>query len=90
MQVRKTGRTTEYMEGEITAIEATVNVNMGVGTAIFTDQIITTYISAGGDSGSAIFDEGTNLVALLFAGSNTITIGNKIQNVFDKLEIELP
>jgi len=91
MRIRKTGRTSEYTEGEITAVEATINVQMGeAGIAVFTDQIISDIPSAGGDSGSAVFDDGTNLVGLLFAGGEGITVLNRIQNVFEALDLELP
>jgi hypothetical protein len=47
-------------------------------------------MSQGGDSGSAVLDEENNLVGLLFAGSDTTTIINRIQNVFSALDITLP
>ena len=83
MSVCKCGRTTEYTEGKITAIEATVNVWYGKGFAQFEDQLISDIECAGGDSGSVILDKGTNLVGLLFAGGEGNTIMNRIQNVFE-------
>ncbi|MFI6457059.1 hypothetical protein ACIBF6_36575 [Streptosporangium amethystogenes] len=52
--VQKTGRTTEYTTGRITAIDATVRVGYGAGTALFEGQIMTTAMSQGGDSGSVV------------------------------------
>ena len=53
MLVKKTGRTTNFTVGRITAINATVDVGYGGGrVARFKDQIVTTNISGGGDSGS--------------------------------------
>jgi len=95
MKVRKTGRTSGYTEGEITGIEAIVQVSYGAqGIAVFDDQIISDIPSAGGDSGSAVFEdagavERNNLVGLLFAGGGGVTIMNRMQIVFDKLEISL-
>ncbi|HUS04458.1 MAG TPA: hypothetical protein VMY79_02920, partial [Dehalococcoidia bacterium] len=92
MKVRKTGRTSGYTEGEVTGIEAMVQVSYGVqGVAIFEDQIISDIPSAGGDSGSAVFENSklSNLVGLLFAGGEGVTVMNRMQTVFDKLEISL-
>jgi len=80
--VQKTGRTTNYTTGEIIAINATVDVNYGGGRiARFRDQIITTAMSAGGDSGSLITDLEEVAVGLLFAGSSRVTIANHIEYV---------
>lgn len=50
--VRKTGRTTNFTTGRITAVNATIDVGYGGGkVARFKDQIVTTNMSAGGDSG---------------------------------------
>lgn len=90
MKVRKSGRTTEYTESEIIAVDATLNVLMGSEFAVFSDQLIAGKMCDGGDSGSAVFDEGTNVIGLLFAGGQDTTIINRIQNVFEALKIELP
>ena len=87
--VKKSGRTTGFTVGEVIAVNAVSDVNYGaLGVAHFVDQIITTAFSAGGDSGSAVFDDEGNLIGLLFAGSETVTILNKIDNVFEQLEID--
>ena len=57
MLLKKTGRTTNFTTGRVTAVAATVNVNYGAGkVAKFCNQIITTNMSAGGDSGSMVLD----------------------------------
>lgn len=90
MRVRKSGRTTGYTEGTITLLNATVNVAYGSKTARFTDQIITTAMSQGGDSGSLIVDGSENrAVGLLFAGSAQATIFNPITAVLDALNISI-
>ncbi len=82
MLVKKTGRTTHFTTGRVTALNATVNVNYGGGNvAKFCNQIITTDMSAGGDSGSLVLDWENRPVGLLFAGSPVATILNPIAAV---------
>ena len=88
--VQKTGRTTNYTTGRITAINATVDVGYGGGkVARFRDQIVTTNISAGGDSGSLVTTLDDVAVGLLFAGSSVATIVNQIENVRSLLRVEV-
>jgi hypothetical protein len=88
--VQKTGRTTNYTTGRITAINATVDVGYGSGrVARFRDQIITTNMSAGGDSGSLITTLDDVAVGLLFAGSAVATIVNQIEHVRSLLRVEV-
>jgi hypothetical protein len=42
---------------------------------------------AGGDSGSAVLTEDNQLLGLLFAGSENSTIINRIENVFELLNL---
>ncbi len=78
----KLGRTTQVTTGRVLATNATVNVNFGTaGVAQFRNQILTTAMSAGGDSGSGGMNANLNAVGLLFAGSSKITIFNNIANV---------
>lgn len=88
--LQKTGRTTNYTTGRITAVNATVDVNYGGGrVARFRDQIITTAMSSGGDSGSLVADRDNFAVGLLFAGSPQVTILNQIQHVRALLRVEI-
>ncbi|HEX9671541.1 MAG TPA: hypothetical protein VGC93_18885, partial [Thermoanaerobaculia bacterium] len=88
--VQKTGRTTNFTLGRITAVNATVNVGYGGGkVARFKDQIVTTNISAGGDSGSLVTTLDEVAVGLLFAGSAVATIVNQIENVRALLGVEV-
>lgn len=88
--VHKTGRTTNYTTGRITAINATIDVNYGGGrVARFRDQILTTPMSAGGDSGSLVADRDNFAVGLLFAGSPQVTVLNQIQHVRSLLRVEI-
>lgn len=80
--VQKTGRTTSYTTGRVTAINVAVNVNYGSGrVARFLRQIVTTRMSGPGDSGSLLCDMHENAVGLLFAGSSSITVHNDIRYV---------
>jgi hypothetical protein len=90
MAVKKTGRTTNLTTGRITAINATINVNYGGGkVGRFIDQIVTTNMSAGGDSGSLVTTLDNIAVGLLFAGSPVAMIANQIENVRALLRIEV-
>jgi len=91
MPVHKTGRTTNYTNGRITAVNVTVDVNYGGGRrARFRDQIVTTNMSAGGDSGSIVAARADNrAIGLLFAGSPVATILNQIQHVRALLRVEI-
>ncbi len=91
-QVQKFGRTTELTTGEVTGVNATVIVGYGPGkTAKFVKQIIIEPggFSAGGDSGSLIVtDDGNrNPVGLLFAGSSTMTVANRIDLVLTRFGV---
>ncbi|MDL1894392.1 hypothetical protein FBQ87_16120 [Sphingobacteriales bacterium CHB3] len=91
MALKKSGRTTGLTTGTITQIDVTANVSYGsnkVGT--FVDQLMAGAMSQGGDSGSAVLNNQNQIVGLLFAGSNTSTIINRIQNVFQLLQVTLP
>ena len=90
MAIKKSGRTTGLTTGEIQQVDVTANVQYGAGRiARFSDQLLAGAMSQGGDSGSAILDNSNNLVGLLFAGSDTTTIINRIENVFSALELSL-
>ena len=53
------------------------------------DNLVGSAMSQGGDSGSAVLDEQNRLTGLLFAGSEQSTIINRIENVFDALDLTL-
>lgn len=94
MRVRKYGRTTEYTEGNITLLNATVNITYnterGPRIARFVGQCIAQGMSQGGDSGSLVVDTAENkAVGLLFAGSPMATIFTPIEMVLDALSITL-
>ena len=86
--VQKTGRTTDHTLGEIKDVNATVKVDYDGQTALFRNQILTSAMSQGGDSGSLILDQKRRAVGLLFAGSDLVTIGNPIGDVLKLLDIQ--
>lgn len=89
MEVKKSGRTTGLTTGQIRAINATLNVSYGRGRTLrFNNQILTTNMSAGGDSGSLVVEKTNKAVGLLFAGSDQGTLLNPIQKVIDLLNVE--
>jgi hypothetical protein len=92
MRVAKSGRSTNYAEAIIQDTEVTVKVDgYEWGEAIFEDQIITNYLGAPGDSGSCVCNVATKAaVGLLFAGSGTLTVLNKMTNVASLLNIDVP
>jgi hypothetical protein len=99
LNVEKYGRTTKLTHGQITGINATIDVCyevfifLCVKSAHFVDQLVISPggFSGGGDSGSLIVsDDGTNSpVALLFAGSGTQTIANRIDLVLNHFGVSV-
>jgi hypothetical protein len=92
--VQKYGRGSGLTTGSISAINGTVNVCYDadcVNIARFTDQLIVTpgTFSAGGDSGSLVVtnDGLKQPVGLLFAGSDTQTIVNRIDRVLNRFGV---
>jgi hypothetical protein len=96
MEVGKSGRTTQLTKGKITAVGASVNVDMGGGRiAHFRDAMSirgdSGDFSQGGDSGSVIWNwaRGVPPVGLLFAGGGGTTFANRIDRVLAALDIQL-
>jgi len=98
--VQKYGRTTGLTHGEVSDLNATVNVCyeailgiLCIKQATFIGQIGITPggFSAGGDSGSLIVtDDGNNHpVALLFAGSSSYTLANPIGAVLSRFNVTI-
>ncbi|HET7791507.1 MAG TPA: CARDB domain-containing protein [Gemmatimonadales bacterium] len=99
LAVEKYGRTTKLTHGTITGINATVSVCYEVlyifciKQATFVDQLIIEpgTFSGGGDSGSLIVtDDGkASPVGLLFAGSSSETIANRIDLVLSNFGVHI-
>lgn len=96
MKVQKYGRTTGHTRGQVTGINATIDISYRDGTARFERQIVVSGrgFSAGGDSGSLIVSDGLLMadrrpVGLLFAGTQTTTLANPIDLVLDRFGITI-
>jgi hypothetical protein len=87
--VQKFGRTTNYTQGNIIQVDVTATVDYDGPTAVFQGQLMAGAMSQGGDSGSAVLDDQKRVVALLYAGSNTTTLFNPIQDVLTALNVEI-
>ncbi len=88
--VKKSGRTTGLTHGQVEYVNATVTVQLSGGrSAMFEDQFLTTVMSKPGDSGSLVLNEKDRAVGLLFAGSNQVSVCNRIQNVLRLLDVRL-
>jgi hypothetical protein len=87
--VQKYGRTTGLTTGTIADTNGAFLVRYSRSFAIFYNQIVIEdpYFSAGGDSGSLIVtnDSDCKPIGLLFAGSDTTTIANPIDDVLSAL-----
>ena len=78
----------------MTGVNVTVIITYDNGQARFVDQVIIQgtggSFSAGGDSGSLIVSQSGNFpVALLFAGSGSTTIGNRIDLVLGAFSVTI-
>lgn len=96
MKVQKYGRTTGHTLGQVTGINAIIDVNYRTGVARFEGQIMISGegFSTGGDSGSLIVTKGLfagdrRPVGLLFAGSTNNTIANPIDLVLDRFGVRV-
>lgn len=98
LNVLKYGRTTGQTAGQVTGVNGTVSVCYDailwicLQAATFVDQVIIEpgTFSDGGDSGSLIVSQiGYLPVGLLFAGSTTQTIANRIDLVLDQFNVSI-
>lgn len=87
-KVKKSGRTTALTYADVIATDGIANISYGVRSAVFGDQIVTPVMCQGGDSGSAVLNDRNEAVGLLFAGSSSLTIANKISNVIEALGLD--
>lgn len=88
--VLKSGRSSGVTTGPVTAVDVSLQVELNNSeVGMFSDQVVAEMISQGGDSGSLILDERKRAVGLLFAGSEKYTVFNRLNNVFNMLNISL-
>lgn len=94
MLVLKVGRTTEKFTGKVMCANAKVWVehrktktkSLFVG---FDDQVLCTRYASPGDSGSAVLNEHNEVIGLHASGTASTSTFNKIENVFEALNIRL-
>jgi len=87
--VQKSGRTTGLTTGVVKSVGTTLQVEMEKEEKVwFSDQVVTDMASQPGDSGALVLDRDRKVVGLLFAGSEKLTIFNRISNIMDRLGIE--
>jgi hypothetical protein len=96
LAVEKSGRTSGVTTGSVQSVNASVSVRYPTScgghrtfTILYLNQVVVTpgSFSAAGDSGSLIVTNDSKCpqpVALLFAGSSTVTIANPIDEVISK------
>jgi len=83
------GRTSGLVRGRVVAREVSLFVTMDTGDQVyFVDQLVTSALSRPGDSGALLLDGKNRAVGLLFAGSNQVSICNRIAHVCRLLEID--
>ncbi|KLU74550.1 hypothetical protein [Clostridium botulinum] len=87
--VAKCGRTTEVTLGKVTSINTTFKVYYGLRSALFKNQIITTYMAEGGDSGSVLLDNKKYVLGLLAGASQICGVFNNIHDVLNLLSIQI-
>ena len=82
-------RSNQWLQtGKVIATDVSLYVQLTpLEQAYFTDQVMISAISQPGDSGSLVVDSEKRAVGLLFAGSERVTICNRIENVCRLLEI---
>ena len=86
-RLKKSGRSSGLTFGKVIAVDAEIKVNFEGKTALFIEQIVTEKMGIPGDSGSVVLNQEDEAVGLLFAGSDSVTIMNKMQNVRAALEL---
>ncbi|MFL5614821.1 MAG: hypothetical protein ACJ796_14255 [Gemmatimonadaceae bacterium] len=92
MKVVKVGRTTNRTVGEVRDVHFRFVLDYGdnVGEVGYTDQVLCTRYTKGGDSGSLVMEQGSGrAVGLHFAGANGGSVFNPIGDVLDALGITL-
>jgi len=86
--LKKSGRSSGLSQAVVIDPNGMANVWYDDKIAAFEDQIIADVMAEPGDSGSAVLNSINQVVGVLFAGSDTLTIINKISNVIEALGLD--
>lgn len=93
MKVMKRGRTTDTTYGVIICTDATVSVIYPNGERIFRDQFIVarerSNFALSGDEGAFVLDENKDVVGIILASSNDITVVSPIEPVLERFGARL-
>lgn len=87
--VQMTARTAGYTNGTVMSTDAMVMVGYDTGIALFEDQIVTTLVGLPGDAGGLLLNSNKEALGMLFAGSPTSNLFNKIGTVLSFLNVKL-
>jgi hypothetical protein len=96
LSVQKSGDQTGVTHGIVVGIKATVGpltIN-GISNVFFTDAIVTTGMSDGGDSGSLLMDNGRKGIGMLFGGLASgpqliVSWYNPLESILSQLGVDL-
>ncbi|KEI14937.1 trypsin-like serine protease [Clostridium novyi] len=90
-RVKKVGAISELTTGVITSIHNTMTVNYQdiKKSAIFKEQIFTSFMAEHGDSGAILLDQNNNVIGLLMSGSKNTSVFNPIDTVLKQLNVNL-
>jgi hypothetical protein len=95
MRVHKIGRTSDYTCGIVLDVHHKTRLPYRYGhqgrkrLAGFRDQVLCSRFTSAGDSGSLVLNPQHRVVGLHFAGSESASIFNKIENVLRILDVEI-
>ncbi len=93
MYVQKVGRTTSHSVARITDVDLVLNLTYptasGLQLATMRDQVLVTFYSNPGDSGSGVLDMDNNVVGLHVGGSDVVGFFCRIGNILERLGLEV-
>ncbi len=89
MEIYKSGRTTGVSKGIILSTNVTIDVDFICRTFEFRNAIVTTAISAPGDSGAPAYTGDGKIIGYVVGGSDLITVLGSIEEVLKYFKVDL-
>lgn len=90
IDVQKVGSITELTYGKVTGLNVRCRIFGKKGeVCIFKNQVITTKMTEGGDSGSILLNMNMEAIGLGMSGSTTTTMFNPIKEVLSALNVQI-